>query len=456
MSAARALSSWIALLTLVAGVENAAAQARVYPAARADSVVDDYHGTKVEDPFRWLEASESPRTTEWVQAEGRLTVGVLSHLPARDAIRRRLSDLRNYRRTAVPWREAGRLFFEETPGPEPQPVLFTTDAPGGTPQVALDPQALSPDGSNAIHDFAVSPDGRWLSYSSSPGGADIGETHVRERNSGRERDVVRGSWSSVCWTADGGGFFYMRPPPAAPGQAASAARIAKQLLYHRLGEPQERDRLIHEWEDARWLYEMLSDDGRRAIVVAERGSESRMYLLDLGRAEKAELSDSLVSLLGDVTARHTPMGTVGDTLYAFTDLDAPRGRVIALDLRQGSGARPWTVVPETTDVLQGATVAGDRLAIHYLHDVRSRLALVTLDGRPDGEVALPGIGAVGWALNGRHSALELWYSFTSFLSPETVYRRRGRCSTPRRTEPGSRCSSRPARACDWTLRTPRS
>src|SRR5262249_52897293 len=135
-----------------------------------------------------------------------------------------------------------------------------------------------------------------------------------------------------------------------------------------------------------------------------------------------EMSAPFVPLLGDSEARFTPMGTVGDTLYVFCDLNAPRGRVIALDLSQGAGAQPRPVIAEAADVVQGATVAGDRLAVHYLHDVKSRLQLFTLGGRPVRDVELPGIGAVGWSINGRHSAPELWYSFASFLAPETVYR----------------------------------
>src|SRR5262249_2471675 len=150
--------------------------------------------------------------------------------------------------------------------------------------------------------------------------------------------------------------------------------------------------LIQEWPDASWIYAMLSDDGRRLIVVMERGGNSWMYMLDLRDALAPDISTPLVPLLGDVTARHTPMGTVGDTLYAWTDLGAPHGRIVSLDLKQGSGARPRTVVPESTEVIQTATVAGHQLAVHYLVDVRSRLRLFTLTGQPLGEVALPGIG----------------------------------------------------------------
>src|SRR4029079_18765163 len=161
-----------------------------------------------------------------------------------------------------------------------------------SPRVVLDPQQLSPDGSLACDDYAVSPDGRWVSYSASKGGADIGEMRVRDLVTGRDRDdVVQGVWGGATWTFDGGGYFYMRPPDPRPGEPPDAPRIEKQLLYHTLGTPQSSDRLVHTWTDGvRWLYSMMSDDGRFAIHVAERGASSRMYVMDLGSPRAPNLS----------------------------------------------------------------------------------------------------------------------------------------------------------------------
>ena len=415
--------AWLPVLWLAASAraQSPPAQPLAYPVTHRESVVDDYFGTTVVDPYRWLEQLDSPATTAWVTAQRRLTDGYLGRLPQREAMERRLTTLWNYGRTDVPWREAGKLFFTENSGLQRQAVLYMQDGPGNAPRQVLDPQEISPDGSVAIGDFAVSPDGRWLAYSKAPGGAD-GETHVRELPTGHEQgDVVRGTFGTACWTFDGGGFFYMRQRTPRPGEAATAARLEKQALYHVLGQPQDNDRLIHEWQDARYLYCMLSDDGRHAFIVAERGSGAWMNTMALGDPKAPDLTAPLVPLLGDREARHTPMGTVGDTLYVFTDLDAPRGRVIVLDLNEGERAQARTVIAEASDVVQWATVAGDRLAVQYLVDVKSQLRLFTLDGRPAGEVALPGIGALGWPVNGRNSAPELLYTFTSFLSPATAY-----------------------------------
>jgi prolyl oligopeptidase len=416
------LATFMMLVTLTAPVwPAAAAQSITYPVTRRDSVIDVHFGTRIADPYRWLEQLDSPATRAWVRAQRRLTAGSFDRFPRRQEIRRRLTALWNYARTDVPWREAGRVFFTENSGDQPQPVLYVQDSLHGAARVVLDPQQISADGSIAVGDYAVSPDGRWLAYSQAPGGAG-GETHIRDLATGREQgDVLLDTRGTACWTFDGNGFFYWRPRPPRSGEAATAARLEKQYLYHTLGTPQERDRLIHEWTDARYLYCVLSDDGRRAFLVEEKGSSSWMNMMDLKDPRAPDLSAPLVPLLGEREARHTPMGTVGDTLYDFTDLDAPRGRVIALDLGAGAQAQPRAVIPESSAVIQWATVAGDRLAVHYLMDVTSRLRLFTLDGREAGAVPLPGIGAVGWPVNGRHAAPELWYAFESFLSPATVY-----------------------------------
>jgi prolyl oligopeptidase len=422
----RGLRSWSAcwILLAILGIvptSQCGGQAPSYPATRRDSVVDDYHGVHVADPYRWLERLDDSGTVAWLELQRQLTRQQLERLPGREAIRRRLTTLWSFGQTQVPWREAGRLFYLENRGGQPQPVLYSRRAIDGPPTVVLDPQTISRDGSIAVGDFAVSPDGRWLSYSTSAGGADAGETHVRDLTTGRDRlDVVRGTWSTACWTFDGGGFFYIRPPAAEPG--AAATRVEKQLWYHRLGRAQSEDVLLRRWTDNyRWLYCMMSDDGRWALAVAERGAVSWMYVMDLGRSHAPNLAAPLVPLLADREAGHTPLGTVGDTLYVRTDLDAPRGRIIALTLTEGAKARARSVVPEGTDVIENATVAGNGLILQYLVDVTSRLRRFSLDGRPAGEVSLPGLGAVEWPLNGRASVPELLYAYTSFLTPSTVF-----------------------------------
>jgi prolyl oligopeptidase len=411
------------LLVAIAGTARTAAQPLAYPVAPRDGVADEYHGTRVPDPYRWLERYEDPRTAEWLRAEAKLTRAYLDGLAGRREITRRLTALWDTTRTEVPWREGGRLFYLEAAGSLPQPVLYMQTGPQGPPRAVLNPNAMSPDGSIAVRDPAVSPDGRLVAYVEAPGGADVGQTRVREISTGRVlRDIVRDASTTACWTRDSKGFFYVRSSGRGPGASGADAALTKRLAYHVLGEPESRDRRIQEWKEARWAYCMASEDGRWSISVAEKGSENEMSVADLGDPLRPKVAAPRIRLLGGRKGLHTPIDVVGGTLYVRTDLGAVRKRIVALDLKAGTAAVPRPIVPESSEVLVDAAVAGDRLVVHSLSDVRSRLRLYDLEGRPVGEVALPGIGAVGWPLSARPSAPELFYSFTSFLVPVTVFR----------------------------------
>src|SRR6185369_8410340 len=254
----------------------------------------------------------------------------------------------------------GRLFYERNNGRQPQPVLYAQDTTRDSPRAVLDPNRISPDGSTAVREYAVSPDGRLLAYMKSRGGSGIGETRVRDLASGRDlRESVPGTLNAVCWTRDGRGFFSVRAPDPEPGNTGAGARVGKQVFYHVLGQDPSRDRLVHEWKDnARWVYCMLSADGRRAIVVAERGLDNELYMMDLGDPKRPDTGAPLVRLLGDVRALLTPVDTVGSTLYVRTNLEAPRARIVALDLAEKS-PRPRAIVPESSEVIVDAVVAGD-------------------------------------------------------------------------------------------------
>ena len=314
-----------ALLALAASAGGADAQRLAYPPTPRDSVVDDYHGVRVADPYRWLERLGDPATIGWVNAQRRLTDDYLARLPEREPIRRRLESLWNFSRTEVPWREAGRLWFVENSGLERQPVLYTQKSLIDTPTVALNPQVLSPDGSLAVSEYAVSPDGRWLSYNASHGGADVGEMRVRDLATGRDLpDAVRGAWGGACWTFDGQGFFYMRPPPPRPGAPPDAPRVEKQLLYHVLGEPPSRDRMLREWKDNfRWLYRIWRhhSEALASMRVPETVLDPASYSLHPG------LIDSCFQLIGvsgvATDAHRRALELVGSGRFPFESL--PRG-----------------------------------------------------------------------------------------------------------------------------------
>jgi prolyl oligopeptidase len=387
----------------------------VYPPPPREDVVDDYHGTSVADPYRPLERLEDPRTKAWIEEERAFTSRLLASLPERAALGKRLDASRDAARTEVPWREAGRLFYLRNEGRDPQPVLYVKERPDGKARVALDPRAISPDGSVEVGDYAVSPDGRLLAYRTSPGGADLGAIHLRELSSGRAlAEVIEGVLTSVTWTRDARGFFYVRP---------SGEGAAKEVLYHVLGEPQAKDRLVHDWpRGARWVYCMMSDDGRWALLVAEQGTESELWSMPLGDPRRPDLTAAPVRLLAGAAAFHTPVDFADGVLFVRTNLDAPRRRIVSLELREGAAAMPRPVLPESESLIADAVLAGNRLVLHEVRDVKSRLAVFMLDGRPAGEIALPGVGSIGWPLSAHRAEPELFFSFESFLAPLTVYR----------------------------------
>jgi len=403
---------------LCMGSQAFAADTIVYPSTPRGDVIDDYHGHAVADPYRWLEDSTGPQTTAWLDAETKLSGDLLARLPQRDLTHRRLAALMAYRRVDVPWREAGKIFWLETSGDQPQAVLYTCGKPGDKPRVFFDPNQISPDGSLAMGDYIVAPDGAKLAYRAAQGGADEGRIRVRQMASGQDTDIIDGA--NACWTRDGAGFFYVRSFPQESG-SSTPARAGMQACYHRLGEPPSADREILNWDErARWVYFVVSEDGHYACAVAEEGTVSEVYLIDLKKLWASGAGSPAFEVLDGRNAFHTPVDWVGDTFYLRTELDAPNKRIIALDLRKGAAAEPREIVPASNDVITDAVINGGRLVVNYLSDVHSVVRLFDLNGAPKGEIPLPGIGAVGWPLSARPSTPELFFSFETFLSPATI------------------------------------
>jgi prolyl oligopeptidase len=410
----------VEVLSVCFGLTLSSQQTPAYPPTPRGSVVETLHGIQVADPYRWLEQLDDPAVNKWVDSEVAYTNSVLERLPAREAIRRRLGDLWWSSRVNAPWREAGQLFFLATMGLQQQPVLYSATSAAGQPRTIFNPNEEWPDGSTAARDFVVSPNGRWLAYGAAEGGADLAVEHVRSISDGHElEDRIEGVSNSVCWTRDSRGFFYFHP--VKPEGTAAATQWQRQFRYHVVGQPQSADQLILPLEGSyRWGYCMTSDDGRWAIAVGERGAESDMFVMRVEHGGLPDPGAAPFAVLGGRHAMFTPLDFVGDTLYVHTDLDAPKKRVIALDLAQGAAAQPRLVIPEGPHVIEQGTVAGRKIVLEYLVDASSRLQLFTLDGRPAGDVKLPGLGSIG-ELSGRASGPDLFYGFRSFLSPTTIY-----------------------------------
>ncbi|HEX6559681.1 MAG TPA: hypothetical protein VF021_09470, partial [Longimicrobiales bacterium] len=357
----RNLSILAAVLVLVPGLS---AQTLKYPDTRKVDVVEDYHGTKVADPYRWLEDQNAPETAAWVNAENGVTFPYLNTLPERDQIRKRLTELWNYERYSVPFREGGRYFFSRNSGLQNQSVLYMQKTLRDSARVLLDPNQLSSDGTVALASIAVSPDGKLLGYGTAASGSDWNEFHVRDIATGQDRsDLVQWvKFSGMNWTKDGRGFIYSRYPEAQESEKLKAALANQALYYHVVGTPQSADKLVYARPDQpSWFVNGdITEDGRYLLLYIRENTDprNRLYYIDLKNPKKPDLSKPVVKLVDNNDAAHGVIGNEGPVLFVLTNRNAPHQKVVAVDTRKPGQAK--TIIPETEEVLTSVQVAGNR------------------------------------------------------------------------------------------------
>jgi prolyl oligopeptidase len=399
----------------------------VYPATPAVDQVDDYHGTLVADPYRWLEDPDSAETRAWIEAQNALTFGFLGRIPARDRIRQRLTALWDYPKAWAPVRRGGRYFQLRNAGLQNQDVLYVMDALDGEARVLLDPNTLSADGTVALSVWEVSPDGRWLAYATSASGSDWQTWRVRDVASGQDLpDVLEWSkFSDAAWRKDSSGFAYGRYDAPAPGEDYTGVNYDQKVYFHRPGEAQAQDTLVYERPDQKeWSFgTKVSEDGRFLVLSVWQGTDvrNRLFYQDLAAG------GPVVELIAELEAAYAFVGNDGPVFYLRTDLDAPRGRLIAVDTMQPDKATWRTLIAEGADTLEAATMVHDEFIALYLHDAHHQLKRFDGEGRPLGEIALPTLGSIATNgnflnLTGQRTDDELFYGFWSFLYPVTIYR----------------------------------
>jgi len=399
-----------------------AAEAVVYPASRRSDHVDDLHGTKVADPYRWMEELDSDETKAWIEGQNRVTFGVLDRIPERAAIRKRLEKVWNYERFSVPYREGGRTFYERNDGLQDQPVLWVVDAAGGEPRVLLDPNGLSKDGTVALKDWEVSRDGKRLVYSLSTSGSDWVELRVLDIDTGKDLPdrIEWVKFSALAWLPDGSGFFYSAYDKPADGEALKEANYFHKLWLHKLGTPQAADVLVHEDKvNKEWGFDgYVTDDGRYLLIHVWKGSidKNQLFYKDLSVPDA-----KVVELITGFDAEYSYLDNDGRTFWLRTSKDAPRGRVIAVDLDRPQPKDWKELIPQAAEPLRRVSVVGERFVASYLKDARSAVRLFRLDGTPDGELTLPALGSAR-GFSGKRSETDTYYSFTSFLFPTSIFR----------------------------------
>ncbi len=393
-----------------------------YPATARTNHVDDYHGTKVPDPFRWLEDDNAADTKAWVEAQNKVTFGYLDTIPERARLKERLTKLWNFERYGLPHKEGARYFWSKNDGLQNQSVLYVADALDAEPRVLLDPNKLSADGTVALSGYSISDDGNFMAYGLSASGSDWQEWKVRDvRNGNDTSDHLKWvKFSGASWTKDGRGFFYSRYDEPKAGESLKGANYFQKLYYHRLGTPQSADTLIYERPDQKeWGFGgHVTDDGKFLVISIWKGTlrKNLLFYRDLSTPNAP-----VVELIKDFEADYSFIDNVGSTFYLRTDLSAPRSRVVAIDLAKPAKADWKEIIPQAAETLRGVNLLNDQFVASYLKDARTQVKVFGRDGKLVREVTLPGIGSAG-GFGGKRGDTETFYSFTSFTVPGNIYR----------------------------------
>jgi prolyl oligopeptidase len=393
-----------------------------YPVTRQTGQTDDYHGAKVADPYRWLEDDNSPETKAWVEAQNKVTFGYLEKIPERTAIKERLTRLWNYERYGVPFKQGGHYFFSKNDGLQNQGVLYTMASLDAQPKLLLDPNKLSPDGTVALSGYSITDDGRLMAYGLATAGSDWQEWKVRDVRNGQDlTDHVKWvKFSSASWRKEGQGFFYSRYDEPTEQAKLTKANYFHKLYYHRLGTPQSEDKLIYHRPDHKdWnFYGGVTDDGRYLIITASQGTDpkNRVLYQDLQQPDSP-----VIELLMDFDADYSFIDNDGPVFWFKTDLNAPRHRLIAIDIRKPERANWKEIIPEAQETLTGVGAVNNQFICVYLKDAHSQVKVFELDGSFVREISLPGIGSAG-GFGGKRTDTETFYSFTSYTSPGTIFR----------------------------------
>jgi len=379
--------------------------------------VDVIHGTEVPDPYRWLEDIDGDETKAWIDAQNRVTFGFLAKIPARRGIRERMTELWDYEKYGIPFKRGGRLFYTYNEGLRNQPVLLWMEGPEGEPRTLLDPNTLSEDGTVALTGYEVSEDGRLLAYGVSAAGSDWQEWRVRVVETGEDLpDHLRWTkFTAAAWTHDNAGFYYSRFDEPR-GEALREANYYQKLYYHRVGDPQDADTLVYKRDDEKeWRFHgEVTEDGRILVVTVTRGTypENQVLYMDLAGGGVEELVTGFQN-------KYRFISNDGGVFYFLTDLDAPLGRVVAMDT--GSPGEVREVIPETGDALESVSMVNNQFLAVHLHDAHSVVTVYSKTGERLWAVEQPGMGTVT-GFTGRKADTEAYYHYTDFTRPGSIYR----------------------------------
>lgn len=404
---------------LAVALAAGAADRMQYPKTRTVDHVDVLHGIRVPDPYRWLEDAGSPDTKAWVQAQNAISVPFLRAIPEREYIREKLKSLYNYERFGLASKEGGRYLWKRNDGLQDRDVLYVSDTLNGAGEVLIDPNKFE-DKTVALGEHTVDRQGRYLAYELQKSGSDWTEIALMDL---RARKIMPDhlkwvKFSSPHWSDDGNGIYYSRYEEPDPSKSLQNLNINQKLYYHRIGTPQSEDRLIFfRPEEKNWMYGAKETADRKYLVLTVRLGSERKNAWFYRKLD----GDQWVELLPKWDSDYLLIGTEGSRFFFRTTLDAPRGRVIAVDVNRPDRANWTDVIPEGADVLTDVAYVNGTFIASYLRDARSAVRLFDRTGKAVGEVDLPGIGRTT-GFEGRQEDTEVFYQFTSYTVPPAIYR----------------------------------
>jgi prolyl oligopeptidase len=396
-----------------------------YPTSQTTDQFDNYHGILVPDPYRWLEDVDSPETLDWIKCQNELTFGFLEQIPARERLRKRLTELWDYPKAQAPIKRGDCYFQFRNTGLQNQDVLYVLNSLGSEPRLLLDPNSLSPDGTVALTGLEASPDGKWLAYSTSSSGSDWQTWYVRSVETGLDlsETIEWSKFSGAAWLMDSSGFFYAGYDAPSIGEEYQGTNYYQKLYFHRCGTVQSADMLVYERRDEKeWGFSpQVSEDGRYLIISVWQGTDvrNRVFFHDLQ-------GEGFIELINELEAAYTFVGNDGPIFYFRTDLDAPRGRLISIDINQPIKSSWQTLIPQGREVLEAVKMINNQFVAVVNRDAHHEIWLYNPAGEWQKQIPLPTFGRIFTnfeaLINGYRTDHELFYSFTSFLFPPTVYR----------------------------------
>ncbi|MFQ3648734.1 MAG: prolyl oligopeptidase family serine peptidase [Gemmataceae bacterium] len=412
----------VGLLVTVALLAKAAEGGLTYPTTKRVEVVEKLHGVEVADPYRWLEEDVrvNKEVAQWVEDQNKVTFGYLEKIPARRPLVKRLTDLWNYERYSAPFKEGGRYFYFRNDGLQNQAVLYTLEKLDAEPRLLLDPNKLSKDGTIALGGFEVSPDGKKAVVSLSEAGSDWTTMKVLDIATGKfDADEIKWvKFSGASWSRDNKGFFYSRYDEPKEGTAFTGANKFQKAYYHVLGTPQSEDKLVYERKDQPdWSFSVgQTEDGKYDLLVTRTGTDAKYRV-----AWRAVGTEKFTDLIDEFKNEYSYIDNEGSVFLFKTDFEAPRGRVIAIDLNNPQRDNWKEIIPQAEEKLGSVSMVGGHLICGYLKDAKSLIKCFTPEGRFVREVKLPGIGSAG-GFGGKKDDSETFYTFNSFAVPPTIYR----------------------------------